>query len=941
MKVSLALTLLFCWLHCAMAPRIQAAPGQVYMVLGSDTAVWNAPGGIAVAKYRGTFNSSLFIQPSTNAYKVMNADFRNQFLDGFGQPLKLTWWMLVGSVYGKGLITDVPVPNLMPLHLMRQYHGRALQTLGDELTLHYHTFLWSDYNGDGAYYWNEAQTFHECRDDWDQALAQSLIEEEVFPVSFRSGWHFMDNEWQQYLNELLPYNMDDDSPLKKAWTTQEPTFNVLDWSKAPTNFVPYHPAPDDYQIPGESPGWNVRSVKFPNVTQAMVNDIFAKAAAGQDQVVSFWGHLAESDFLANIAKMDTLTHAASGKFPEVPWRYCTAVEAMQRWLLSNDQNPPRLEVLRQEDGETVTLTLRTTEPIYQKQPFVAVKDIYQRYSVVPCQAVDTAVWTAELPVPRSRLAKVGIAVTDQAGNLTTKILRYLPDDLFVDNLDTDYSEAGGAWKSTATAAWGIDARVAVLTAKDTATARWALPVTESRKYTVLVQVPAVANPAGHVGFALKAGDATIQTVYFDRPLPAKQWVPLGEWFLDAAQVNTLEMTVSGAGQANTVAVADVVKVTPMPLASPNFITDVAVDAADTTATLTWTTASPATGLVEYGADASLGRFSATNSALTVKHVATLTGFKPETAVKFQIQSDSGGQSHFYQGSFTTTPVPQNGPAIRLVELANVWKYSAANLDTEKGWKAPDFDDSSWAEGPGLLWVDTRPTGGTATVQPKNTEMPSNPDTKFPFGSYYFRTRFQFTNDPATATLVFTNYIDDGAVFYLNGVEIQRNNLPAAPTGITNTTLASAFNCSGDATCAVVFKLSGKVLTNLVVGNNLLAVEVHNYNANSPDITFGSAVSATTPGFTTPRLGFLCEGETTTLYWNGTGFRLQWAEKLGDNPADWSDLPDPAAVSPYSRTDLRTGFYRLKGSPKPAGFSAPQNKLEAAAVGGDLDSQLEE
>lgn len=54
------------------------------------------------------------------------------------------------------------------------------------------------------FYWNEAQTFHECRVDFDQALAQSLLEEEVFPVSFRSDWHYMDNEWQQYLNQLLP-----------------------------------------------------------------------------------------------------------------------------------------------------------------------------------------------------------------------------------------------------------------------------------------------------------------------------------------------------------------------------------------------------------------------------------------------------------------------------------------------------------------------------------------------------------------------------------------------------------------------------------------------------------------------------------------------------------------------------------------------------------------
>jgi hypothetical protein len=175
----------------------------VYLVLGSDTAVWNVPAGISATKYRQHFPSDLFILPQQNAYKVMEPAFRGLFADSYGQPLKLTWWMLVGSVYGYADNTDVPIPNLMPLHLMKQYHGDAIRQLGDELSLHYHTFFWSDYNGDGVYYWNQAQTFDECRADFDLALAQSLLEEEVFPVSFRSGWHYMDNEWQQYLNELL------------------------------------------------------------------------------------------------------------------------------------------------------------------------------------------------------------------------------------------------------------------------------------------------------------------------------------------------------------------------------------------------------------------------------------------------------------------------------------------------------------------------------------------------------------------------------------------------------------------------------------------------------------------------------------------------------------------------------------------------------------------
>ena len=141
----------------------------------------------------------------------------------------------------------------------------------------------------------------------------------------------MDNEWQNYLNQLLLYSMDNDSPNYGAWYTNGVIFNVMDWSQAPLDFVPFNPSPTNYQVPGDSPGWNVRSVKLQDVTQTLMNQIFAAAAAGTDQVASLWAHLAESDFLPSLVQIDELAHVAATNYPTVPFLYCTAVEAMQRW----------------------------------------------------------------------------------------------------------------------------------------------------------------------------------------------------------------------------------------------------------------------------------------------------------------------------------------------------------------------------------------------------------------------------------------------------------------------------------------------------------------------------------------------------------------------------------------------------------------------------------
>ena len=689
-------------LLCLAGPaRGQTAPANVYLVLGSDTALWNYPGGINPYDYHNHFSLDLYLQPYQNAYQAMDPAFRQQFADSFGQPLKLTWWMLVGSVYGQADNTDVPIDNLMPLYLMQKYHGQALRQFGDELTLHYHTFYWSDYSDSGVCYWNEAQCFDVCRGDFDQALAQSLLEEQVFPVSFRSGWHYMDNEWQNYLNQLLLYSMDNDSPNYCAWYTNGIIFDVLDWSQAPLDFVPFNPCPTNYQVPGQSPGWNVRSVKLQNVTQDLMDQTFAAAVAGTNQVASLWAHLAESDFLSALIQVDQLVHAAATNYPTVPFRYCTAVEAMQRWRGLASQAPPQLDISEQVQGQTLTLLLQTDKPIFQPQPFVAVKDLYGKYSIVPCLGAGTNSWTSLLPLPPGMVAKYGVAVTDLAGNLTTRLVRYVPDDLFLDNLDPGYQELSGVWTSiTNESCWSFDARICSLATNPTARAVWVLPISAAAPYNTFVQVPAVSNPAGQVQYNLLAGGSNVLSVFFPRPLPPSQWVYLGTPLLDPSVTNVLEMVVSAQGQTNLFAVADVVKLSPLILPLPGFISNVQVLPLDAAATVSWQTPAQATAFVEYGPNSCLGFFSQTNSQPALDDAVTLTGLQPATTYFFRARSTLGELDYSYDGSFTTTP-----PQLR-------WQSSPGTLTLS--WSGAGFTlqqadhlgpgPANWTDVPGPITV---------------------------------------------------------------------------------------------------------------------------------------------------------------------------------------------------------------------------------------------
>ena len=323
----------------------------------------------------------------------------------------------------------------------------------------------------------------------------------------------------------------------------------------------------NYQVAGDGAGWNTRSIKMQNLSPGVMDHIFALAQAGTDQVPCLWDHLPEN-YLADVTFACQLIQASAAKYPGVSFRFCTAVEAMQRWLGVYPSATPGLDVSPSVQGDTLSLNVSVNQPIFQAQPFVAVRDVLQHYQIVPCQPVSTNSWMARVPMPFSQIAKVGVAVTDPPGNLATRILRYLPDDLYLDNLDPEYTEVAGSWAPSPTFAWGTDARMALLGSNDTATVQWSLPITWTGHYNLFAQVPTVTNAAGQVAFTVLSGGSNTVARFRLAALPSGQWVYLGSPFLDSMQSNVLQMTVSGSNQPNACAVADVIRAAPVVAVPP-------------------------------------------------------------------------------------------------------------------------------------------------------------------------------------------------------------------------------------------------------------------------------------------------------------------------------------------------------------------------------------
>jgi hypothetical protein len=143
-----------------------------------------------------------------------------------------------------------------------------------------------------------------------------------------------------------------------------------------------------------------------------------------------------------------------------------------------------------------------------------------------------------------------------------------------------------------------------------------------------------------------------------------------------------------------------------------------------------------------------------------------------------------------------------------IAIEGSWRYHDGGVDLGTAWKETSFDDASWASGPALFYDET-----AALPAAKNTPLTPGRIT------YYFRNTFQFGGNPAVTQLRLRPVIDDGAVYYLNGVEIYRQNMAAGP--VDYNTLSTGV--VGNASFAGPLTIPA---ASLVVGENVIAVEVH-------------------------------------------------------------------------------------------------------------------
>jgi len=171
---------------------------------------------------------------------------------------------------------------------------------------------------------------------------------------------------------------------------------------------------------------------------------------------------------------------------------------------------------------------------------------------------------------------------------------------------------------------------------------------------------------------------------------------------------------------------------------------------------------------------------------------------------------------------------QVGP-VTFVGPGSVWKYFDQGIDLGAAWRDSAFDDSAWQSGAAQLGYGDgdEVTGVFFGGDPNNKHITT-----------YFRRAFNVADAARVADLTLRLLRDDGAVVYINGQEVKRDNLP--DTEILFGTLADTVVSGANESTFFVFPLDSAAL---VDGLNLLAVEIHQINSTSSDISFDLELTA--------------------------------------------------------------------------------------------------
>jgi hypothetical protein len=239
----------------------------------------------------------------------------------------------------------------------------------------------------------------------------------------------------------------------------------------------------------------------------------------------------------------------------------------------------------------------------------------------------------------------------------------------------------------------------------------------------------------------------------------------------------------------------------------------------------------------------------------------------------------------------TIPVPPQTNSVLVASGSGTrWYFRYTASAPAANWNQDGYDYSSWTNAPAQLgFGDNDENGKVPNVSQVTT---------------YFRRTFVVSNASAYASLYLWLLRDDGGVVYINGQELYRSStMPQAPKVISYTTWATNLSTTStppDNTVDTATIAAGTLLRN---GTNEIAVEIHQFDSGSSDISFDLRLEGIPqPAAVSQPLYLGRFGNQLTLAWGDASFQLLTATNItgpwATNPVTGVFSTPPSNIQTY-------------------------------------------
>ena len=309
---------------------------------------------------------------------ITTPSFRRQIPDSFGGGWVYSWFCVdhVGYVINTRH-RDIGYHNIYDHYKETM---RDTVTSQDQIYFHYHPH-------------NFRHEAHRCATHWwansdalFQILNRRVIDRLWFPAAHRPGFHVIRPDSHWFLEQFIPF--DYASQATQSTVEDQAQFGLQggrlgDWRRAPVTWKPYHPSPDDYQTPGDCRRWVARCLnvgtRFRLISEQDVRHAFNEARVGKPVVMAVTNHDFR-DMAPDVDNVRNLISTVAQEFPDVPFRYANAVDAMRGALNLTPQPACQLDIsLEEVDAATHVLVVESSTPTFGPQPWLALKTVADTY----------------------------------------------------------------------------------------------------------------------------------------------------------------------------------------------------------------------------------------------------------------------------------------------------------------------------------------------------------------------------------------------------------------------------------------------------------------------------------------------------------------------------------------------------------------------------------